>query len=102
MTIHRWPIRDQGNSLIQGLGSAAPTVTALRSSVNFRHPSLSATLAVLELARKIEPGVVTAMHWYRNVPITELGDLSAQQLVARGRAESVVAFLKSILRGDRE
>ncbi|RDD80160.1 hypothetical protein DVJ77_18630 [Dyella tabacisoli] len=72
------------------------------------HPPLNcvvpppATIGTIwELARKIEPDAFAAMHWYRHVPITELGNLSARQLVAQGQAESVVTFLESIYFGDR-
>ncbi len=60
-------------------------------------------LAVLRVAAEIEPDRAAVMEWYRCTPIRELGDLSAEQLVALGRAEMVIAFLRSIrdgLRGD--
>ena len=67
-----------------------------------RAPSLAATLAVLGLARKIEPNILAVADWYRKVPIVELGNVPARELVAMGEGESVVAFLKSILRGLRD
>jgi len=57
--------------------------------------------AVLELAKLIEPSMADVIIWYVHVPIKELGDLSACQLVEQGRADAVLAFLKSIYCGER-
>ncbi|WNL44271.1 hypothetical protein RKE25_12615 [Dyella sp. BiH032] len=65
------------------------------------HPPLAATIAVLELARKIEPDIVAAIHWYRHVPIAELGCQTALRLVTQGRADAVMAFLRTIRDGSR-
>lgn len=65
------------------------------------HPPLAATIAVLELARKIEPDIVAAIHWYRHVPIEELGHQTALRLVAQGRADAVIAFLRAVREGGR-
>ncbi|WP_109124516.1 hypothetical protein [Dyella sp. C11] len=67
-----------------------------------RAPSLAATLAVLESARKIESSFYDSLAWYREVPIAELGGLTARELVAQGRAEHVIGFLRAIQRGDRD
>jgi hypothetical protein len=56
-------------------------------------------LAVLRVAAEIEPNPAVVMDWYRWTPIRELGNLSAEQLVALGRAEMVIAFLRSIRDG---
>ncbi|WP_266182135.1 hypothetical protein [Dyella humicola] len=64
-------------------------------------PSLAAALAVLELAREIEPGFVLALKWYCEVPIKEFGDMTALQLVTQGDGAAVLAFLNAIYRGDR-
>ncbi|KRE86032.1 hypothetical protein ASG75_10895 [Rhodanobacter sp. Soil772] len=57
-------------------------------------------LAVLREAVEIEPDPAEVMHWYRATRIAELGHLTAAELVALGRAEAVIAFLRSI-RNDR-
>jgi len=59
------------------------------------------TLAVLRVAAEIEPDPVEVMEWYRSTPILELGGLSAEQLVALGRVEAVIGFLRAIGR-DRD
>ena len=66
------------------------------------HPPLRATLAVLELARRIEPDVAAAIHWYRHTPIEELDGWTALQLVAQGRADAVMSFLRAIGEGCRD
>jgi hypothetical protein len=58
--------------------------------------------AVFELARLIEPSMAAVIIWYVHMPIKELGNLSARQLVEEGRADAVLAFLKSIYCGDRD
>lgn len=56
---------------------------------------------VLELARLIEPNMAAVITWYLHVPIRELGNLSARQLVEQGRTDAVIAFLREIWRGER-
>lgn len=58
--------------------------------------------AVLRVATEIEPSPFAVMEWYRRTPISELGNLSAQELVMRGRTETVIGFLRSIRDGRRE
>lgn len=58
-------------------------------------------LAVLRIAAETESDPEAIMEWYRWTPIRELGNLSAEQLVALGRAELVIAFLRSIRDGMR-
>jgi hypothetical protein len=58
-------------------------------------------LAVLRVAAEVEPCPKAVMQWYRHTPIRELGNLSAERLVALGRAEMVIAFLRSIRDGAR-
>ena len=53
-------------------------------------------LAVLRAAAELEPNPDLVVTWYRETPIAALGQLTAEQLVAIGRAELVVAFLRSI------
>ena len=41
--------------------------------------------AVLELAHLIEPSIAAVIVWYVHIPIRELGNFSAWQLVEQGR-----------------
>ncbi|WP_238530867.1 hypothetical protein [Rhodanobacter spathiphylli] len=59
-------------------------------------------LAVLRMAAQIEPDPAAVMQWYRHTRITELGYLTAEQLVALGRAEAVITFLRSVRDGRRD
>lgn len=59
-------------------------------------------LAVLREAAGIEPDPRAMEHWYRHVPIAELGYLTAEQLVAIGRTTAVIAFLRSVRSGTRD
>jgi hypothetical protein len=59
-------------------------------------------LAVLRVAAQIEADPAAVMSWYRHTRIAELGHLTAEQLVALGRAEAVVAFLCSVHGGERD
>ncbi|HET6433740.1 hypothetical protein [Dyella sp.] len=62
---------------------------------------IPSALAVLRVAARIEPEPHWLMDWYRHTRIAELGHLTAEQLVAMGRAPVVIAFLQSIRRGVR-
>lgn len=64
-------------------------------------PSLGTALAVIRMARKIDPSPAAVMQWYLKVPIEEFGGLVARQLVTRGEGEAVLSFLTSIHRGSR-
>ncbi len=59
------------------------------------------TLAVLREAAGIEPDPQAMKRWYRQVPIAELGYLTAEQLVALGRTTAVISFLRSVRSGAR-
>jgi len=61
---------------------------------------IPAALAVLRVAAEVEPDPVEVMEWYRTTPIRELGGLCAEQLVALGRVEMVIGFLRAIGRED--
>ncbi|MEO7050039.1 MAG: hypothetical protein ABI128_00085 [Rhodanobacter sp.] len=58
---------------------------------------IPAALAVLRVAAQIEPEPAEAMRWYRTIRIEHLGNLTAKKLVAAGRAEEVIHFLRAIL-----
>lgn len=60
---------------------------------------IPAALAVPRVAAQIEPETEWVMDWYRRTRIAELGQLTAEQLVAMGRAPVVIAFLQSIRDG---
>lgn len=57
-------------------------------------------LAVLRVALEVEPDPGQLFAWYRRTRIAELGRLTAEQLVLLGRAEAVIAFLRSIRDGE--
>lgn len=57
---------------------------------------------VMRMASIIEPDRQLVLDWYRNAPIAEFAFVSAEQLVAMGRASAVIEFLQAIRRGDRD
>lgn len=59
-------------------------------------------LAVLRVAVEVEPDPAEVMYWYRNTRIGELGHLTAAELVALGRAEAVIDFLRAARDGQRD
>jgi hypothetical protein len=105
----RWftcPARDTYQSLWR-IGPLSITLlrefAVMSSRLVLNQPTLSqiGPTAILSLAREIEPDALAAMAWYREVPIKELGNRPAQQLFAQGQAQAVIAFLTSIVRGER-
>lgn len=62
---------------------------------------IPAALAVLRVAVEIESDPAEVLDWYRSARIAELGNLTAEQLVSIGRAETVIEFLRSIQAGGR-
>lgn len=63
---------------------------------------IPAALAVLRVAAEIEPTPARLLDWYQHDAISELGCLTAEQLVSLGRADTVIAFLQSIHDVERE
>src|SRR5690554_6210856 len=56
----------------------------------------------MEILRRIEPwagSLSAAWSWYRSYPIAPLGDLTAEELVAQGRADHVRGYLAHIAEG---
>ncbi len=56
----------------------------------------------MEILKRIEPwagSISSAWSWYRTYPIAPLGDLTAEELVSRGRADDVRAYLSHIAEG---
>lgn len=58
---------------------------------------ISDALAVLHTAAALEPDHGKAMTWYCDAPIAVLDGLTAAELVARGRASAVLAFLRAAI-----
>ena len=59
-------------------------------------------LAVFRAALRVERDPREAAGWYMHTCIAELGDLTAAQLVALGRADDVMRFLEAICSGARD
>jgi len=56
----------------------------------------------MEILKRIEPwagSISAAWSWYRTYPIAPLGDLTAEELVSRGQADDVRAYLSHIAEG---
>lgn len=56
----------------------------------------------MEILKRIEPwagSISGAWSWYRTYPIAPLGDLTAEELVSRGRADDVRTYLSHIAEG---
>jgi hypothetical protein len=51
---------------------------------------------VLREAARVEPDEARRIAWYRNDPIEHLGLQTAEVLVASGRYEEVLAFLRGV------
>lgn len=82
--------------------SAPPRVLPVMAT----HPAvpggaMPTAFAVLRAASRLEPDPCRAMAWYRDVPIAELGSLTANELVALGQGDAVTAFLRAIADGRR-
>ncbi|MCA0973978.1 XRE family transcriptional regulator [Halomonas denitrificans] len=55
-----------------------------------------------EILKRIEPwagSISAAWSWFRSYPIAALGDMTAEELVRRGRADDVRAYLSHIAEG---
>jgi hypothetical protein len=52
--------------------------------------------AILKMAAAIEPDPAESLGWYRTTPIMPMGQKTAQEMVAVGRAEEVMHFLLMI------
>jgi len=53
---------------------------------------------VLHEAARVEPDEFARIAWYRGDPIAALGEQTAETLVACGRYEEVLAFLRGVNR----
>ena len=52
--------------------------------------------AVLRAATRIEPDSARVLAWYCDTPIAELDGLTARALLASGRMDEVLSFLRDI------
>jgi hypothetical protein len=64
-------------------------------------PPAATVQEVWRVASGIEPDQAAMLAWYRDQPIAELDGLPAAALVACGRADAVVAFLRAVRDGHR-
>ena len=62
----------------------------------------SDTFSVLHLALQIEPDPQRVREWLLETRIRELGNQTAAELIACGRAEEVIRFLQSVQARDRD
>ncbi|MGQ7246758.1 XRE family transcriptional regulator [Halomonas sp. V046] len=56
----------------------------------------------VEILKRVEPwagSIHSAWSWFRTYPIAPLGDFTAEELVTRGRADDVRAYLSHIAEG---
>ena len=90
---------------MRATSSIRPAAAILRSVPTVRStppvPPRTAALAVLEAAAELEPALAEAVAWYLLVPIAELDQLTAGELVAQGREAAVLAFLRAVIDGRR-
>lgn len=59
-------------------------------------------LAILRAAHALEDDRDAVFRWYRQDIITELGGLTARELVAMGSGHRVLELLRSIRMGERD
>lgn len=72
------------------------------SSVDAEYSDESSQASVLRAASQIEPDPMAVMEWFSNVAIMELGNLTAQGLVALGSGRAVLKFLDEVRDGCRD
>lgn len=79
------------------------SLSALSHSDRLRAASTQQWLRqVMEILQRIEPwarSLSGAWSWYRTYPLAPLGDLTAEELVSRGRADDVRTYLSHIAEG---
>ncbi|WP_049621177.1 hypothetical protein [Frateuria defendens] len=84
--LHRW--------LLPGVDEAVPDEACPPSGGRDRE-------RVLAAAQAVEPDIGKAMHWFVSVPIRELGDKTARQLVDEGATAELLAMIAAIRSGRR-
>lgn len=65
-------------------------------SYSTRFNLIPAAQAVLSMAAEIEPEPAEVLRWYRTTRIEHMGQQTAAQLVASGRAGDLITFLQAI------
>jgi len=55
--------------------------------------------SVLAILARITGDPERALHWFRRVPLTELGGETAEHYVAAGRASAVVLYVTNLSAG---
>ncbi|SEP09651.1 hypothetical protein SAMN02800692_3632 [Luteibacter sp. UNC138MFCol5.1] len=70
-------------------------IVDIRSPIE-RTPRKSHAWHVLREAARVEPDEAARIAWYRDDPIATLGMRTAEALVALGRYEEVLAFLRGV------
>lgn len=61
-----------------------------------RHMESPDVMAVFRAAARIEPDLAEVTAWYCDTPIAELDGSTAKALIAAGRVDEVLAFLREI------
>lgn len=56
---------------------------------------------VISAAAELTGDLSKAIYWYRNEPIADYGHRTAAELVASGKAEAVLAFIRDLENGAR-
>jgi hypothetical protein len=90
-------LRQQELAELAGVHRA--TVGAAPASSKLQNFMLDA-LRVLSAAMEVQPDRSRAIYWFRNLPIREFSHCTAEQIVARGQVDVVIAYLESIASGS--
>lgn len=88
--------RDESGSVRRRIDSAGSG-----GSEGAFEPAMPAAAALMAAAR-IESDPSEVVDWYRTTPIALLDEFTAEELVAAGRLEDVLAFLRAIERARGE
>jgi transcriptional regulator with XRE-family HTH domain len=75
------------------------TITETPSNAKLQR-FLRDALRALSAAYEITHDRNRSLFWFRNAPIPEFGHRTAEQLVAEGKADAIVAYLSSIASGS--
>jgi hypothetical protein len=57
---------------------------------------------MIDLCMTLEPDPVRCADWFFHDPISELSGITANEALAAGRSDELVAFLAAIARGARD
>jgi Protein of unknown function (DUF2384) len=75
------------------------TITETPSNAKLQR-FLREALRALSAAYEITHDRNRSLFWFRNTPIPEFGHRSAEQLIAEGKADAIIAYLSSIASGS--